>query len=69
MHSKKFIHRDIKPENFLLGVNKYCGIIFVIDLGLSKKYLQKNGEHIPYKDNKSLTGTPRYASLNSHLGI
>ncbi len=69
MHSKKFIHRDIKPENFLLGVNKYCGTIFVIDLGLSKKYLQKNGEHIPYKDNKSLTGTPRYASLNSHLGI
>lgn len=43
--------------------------MFVIDFGLSKKYIQKNGEHIPYKDNKSLTGTPRYASINSHLGI
>jgi serine/threonine protein kinase len=69
MHSKKFIHRDIKPENFLIGTHQYCSKVFVIDFGLSKKYIQKTGEHIPYKDNKSLTGTPRYASINSHLGI
>lgn len=68
IHSKKFIHRDIKPENFLIGTHTNCATIFAIDFGLSKKYLQK-GEHIPYKDNKSLTGTPRYASINSHLGI
>lgn len=69
IHSKKFIHRDIKPENFLIGTHQNCDKVFVIDFGLSKKYIQKNGEHIPYKDNKSLTGTPRYASINSHLGI
>lgn len=69
LHSKKFIHRDIKPENFLMGTHQNCTKVFVIDFGLSKKYIQKNGEHIPYKDNKSLTGTPRYASINSHLGI
>lgn len=65
----KFVHRDIKPENFLLGTYEKCGKIYVIDFGLSKKFIQKDGIHIPYKDNKSLTGTPRYASINNHLGI
>lgn len=65
----KFVHRDIKPENFLLGTYEKCGKIYVIDFGLSKKFIQKDGTHIPYKDNKSLTGTPRYASINNHLGI
>ena len=69
MHGNKFIHRDIKPENFLLGTGDHCDKIYAIDFGLSKKILQKDMVHIPYRDNKSLTGTPRYASINNHLGI
>ncbi|MFO0131804.1 MAG: hypothetical protein ACK52J_04865 [bacterium] len=41
----------------------------MIDFGLSKKYLTKDNKHIPYVDNKNLTGTARYASINTHLGI
>ncbi len=42
----------------------------MIDFGLAKKYLMKdNSTHIPYRDNKDLTGTARYASVNTHLGI
>lgn len=41
----------------------------MIDFGLAKKYRTKDGQHIPYKDNKNLTGTARYASVNTHLGI
>jgi casein kinase I family protein HRR25 len=40
----------------------------MVDYGLAKKYLIKD-IHIPYKDNKALTGTARYASINTHLGI
>jgi serine/threonine protein kinase len=43
-------------------------MIYIIDFGLAKKY-QLNGSHIAYKDNKNLTGTARYASINTHLGI
>lgn len=70
LHNNHFIHRDMKPDNFLIGHGKKQNIIYVIDYGLAKRYFDaKSGEHIRYADNKSLTGTARYASVNAHLGI
>jgi serine/threonine protein kinase len=69
VHNHGVIHRDIKPENFLLGSGKKCDIIYLVDYGLAKRFLLPNGDHIPQKEKKSLTGTPRYASLNNHLGM
>lgn len=70
LHSRNFIHRDLKPDNFLMGVGKRANQLCPIDFGMGKNYINpKTGLHIPYKENKGLAGTARYASLNTHLGV
>jgi serine/threonine protein kinase len=69
VHGKNYIHRDVKPDNFVMGRGKKAHKLYMIDFGLAKKFISKDGSHIPYRDNKNLTGTARYASLNTHLGI
>ncbi|KAL0305003.1 UNVERIFIED_CONTAM: Casein kinase-like protein 11 [Sesamum angustifolium] len=45
-------------------------LVYIIDFGLAKKYRDlQTHKHIPYRENKNLTGTARYASVNTHLGV
>ncbi|TEB28999.1 kinase-like protein [Coprinellus micaceus] len=62
IHSHNFIHRDVKPDNFLMGIGKCGNQVSVIDFDPCKT-------HIPYRENKNLTGTARYTSINTHLGV
>jgi serine/threonine protein kinase len=43
--------------------------VYIIDFGLAKRYIDpRTGQHTSFKENKGMTGTVRYASLNAQQG-
>jgi len=70
IHKEGIIHRDLKPENLLVNKNIRNSLIYLIDYGLSKKYKDaKNDMHIPFRNERPITGTIRYISINTHKGF
>lgn len=68
-HALGYLHRDLKPDNLTMGVGKRSHHLYLIDFGLAKKFMDRNGSHIPFRDGKSLTGTARYVSIATHKGL
>lgn len=68
IHKKGILHRDIKPDNFMIKERNGEHELFIIDFGLSKRYLSLDGTHIDFKKDKNIIGTVKYASINIHNG-
>ncbi len=69
-HKRSYIHWDLKPDNLLMGLKgKSSSMVYLIDFGLSKRYFDLRWNvHIPYRKDKHLMGTARFASIHSHMG-
>ena len=53
----------------MTGRNEFNDVLYLIDFGLSKKYIDpKTGEHVKFKNNHRLNGTARFASVHALEG-
>ena len=57
LHMKGYIHCDIKPDNIMIGNFKVDpslkNKLYLIDFGLSKRYLDDDGNHVKFCKNVS----------------
>ena len=67
LHDNDLLHRDIKPDNFLFGLIENTNKLYLIDLGLCKRY-NFNGKHIVKKNINSIIGSGNFVSINIHNG-
>jgi serine/threonine protein kinase len=52
-----------------MGLGENNSMVYLIDFGLAKKYRSSRTlQHIKFTNNKKLTGTARYASINALRG-
>jgi serine/threonine protein kinase len=68
-HGKKKKKKKESSTASGAGPGGPAATVYMIDFGLAKRYRDSRHLHIPYRDKKSLTGTARYASINTHLGL
>jgi casein kinase 1 len=70
-HLRGYLHRDIKPQNFVVRFNADDKIspICLIDYGLSRLYIDNDGNHLEARQHVAVAGSPLFASPNNHLKI
>jgi serine/threonine protein kinase len=71
LHRRGFLHCDVKPNNIVFGPKKKAKTFFLIDFGLTTRYLDRYSQtHITgeFLTKRKMYGTTTFASRNTHLG-
>ncbi|CAD5234057.1 unnamed protein product [Bursaphelenchus xylophilus] len=66
LHKHGFIHRDLKPANYARGLGIQRRIVYLLDFGIARRYLNDNEELKTPRSAVPFKGTVRFASRNCH---
>ncbi|CAD6186075.1 unnamed protein product [Caenorhabditis auriculariae] len=66
LHSIGYLHRDIKPANYAVGLGEAESIVYMLDFGIAKTFLDQGGQHKTPRKKVRFLGTLRYASRACH---
>ncbi|EFP10361.1 hypothetical protein CRE_23562 [Caenorhabditis remanei] len=66
LHKFGFIHRDLKPQNYACGLDDKKHLIYILDFGIARKYLNTKNELKTPRETVGFKGTVRYAPLACH---
>src|SRR5712692_8606465 len=70
LHDHHYVHLNVKPDNFMIGAGDRSSQVFLIDFRLTWLFHNlATHEHIMQAKGLDITGTVRYSSINSHLGV
>lgn len=69
-HASGYIHNDVKPDNILTDLNKSVKKVFLIDFGISKKYINPyTRKHSPLSYNQNFSGNLIFCSKHAMNGF
>lgn len=73
LHEAGFLHMDIKPDNILLGSDNLrsldSSLIYLVDFGITKRYIDKDGKHMPWRNGVAFSGNVLFASKYCFNGV
>ena len=73
LHSIGYIHCDIKPDNIMIGdymrERKLMNKLYLIDFGISSRYLDSKGSHLPFKEDVPFKGNVIFSSKNAFAQV
>lgn len=69
LHKFGFIHRDLKPQNYACGLDEKKHLIYILDFGIARKYVNTKNELKTPRETVGFKGTVRFAPLACHKSV